>query len=584
MKKLLSIFLAAILIFSGVYAASKYMPEVSAAESPENLITNGGFENVENWSEKGGNGWWWISGAASTSTKRLTDTEHYGESGYSLRLENGTGPDRCWNIFSVKENTNYIVSFKAKFSSISDRAYWCINTEADPENKNTTPIITNKFEVTGEKETFNWVTKACEFNSGNNTSLALVFATYTGTLGYIDDVSVVEVTASDNLIKDGGFEYGKLYWGVDGQNINALSDKWVGNYFKTGEGRTGSSATVEKGYNKYLFTKFDCEANTDYLLTYYAKSAKGIKTVVLPSSYVEGGKKINNIADSNSLVKKNTDDTYAGENTEFTKRELIFNSGNNTELALAFYRVSGSTGNTDNRFDNVSVVKMNKSANVAISTISEGKFAPDSNGYFVPYGSIMNGDTAAKKNADGSFDVSGITEDFTVDYFKAPSENGITTFGVGYKGVTTGYETEKENAAGLQFGSYTESAADGKEFYTLVIRGQDDATVNKLSDSLKTSMVNKYLSWNLGLDDKWGGYTDSASGTKYEIKVVKQSNYMWKNTDGTNLQYAVRLYGDFTDNTELAGKSFSAIGFSKNGNEITFASSFKTASYSSLAN
>ena len=578
MKRTLSIFLAAALVATALFCSGK-IPFVMKAEDV-NLITNGGFEDSNK-------GWTWVD-TKESSSKYVTEEKGY-ESTHSMRLKDGEGGgkgDYCYQEFNVEKNIDYIVSFKAYFEKLDTKkqTQWgIISGSGNTFDTNVTLFAETLQDTTGDT-VFDWVTKAHSFNSGDNDKLRLVFRTYTGTLGYVDDVSVVKVAETDNLIKDGGFEYGKLYWGVDGQNINALSDKWVGNYFKTGEGRTGSSATVEKGYNKYLFTKFDCEANTDYLLTYYAKSAIGIKTVVLPTSYVEGGKKINNIADSNSLVKKNTDDTYAGENTEFTKRELIFNSGNNTELALAFYRVSGSTGNTDNRFDNVSVVKMNKSANVAISTISEGKFAPDSNGYFVPYGSIMNGDTAAKKNADGSFDVSGITEDFTVDYFKAPSENGITTFGVGYKGVTTGYETEKENAAGLQFGSYTESAADGKEFYTLVIRGQDDATVNKLSDSLKTSMVNKYLSWNLGLDDKWGGYTDSASGTKYEIKVVKQSNYMWKNTDGTNLQYAVRLYGDFTDNTELAGKSFSAIGFSKNGNEITFASSFKTASYSSLAN
>ena len=96
-------------------------------------------------------------------------------------------------------------------------------------------------------------------------------------------------------------------------------------------------------------------------------------------------------------------------------------------------------------------------------------------------------------------------------------------------------------------------------------------------------MATVYLNWIAGKEDKdkWGIYTDELSDSKYEIKVVKQSSYIWKNSGGAKLQYAVRLYGDFSG--ELGNRSFSAIGFSRSGDTISFADSFKTASYNELA-
>lgn len=207
------------------------------------------------------------------------------------------------------------------------------------------------------------------------------------------------------------------------------------------------------------------------------------------------------------------------------------------------------------------------------TTLSDGK------DYFIPEGSVFDGSEPVAKNEDGTFDVAG---GYTYRKFAKPAAGGVTTFGVSYKGVTTG-GSDTENMQGIQFGSYTEDNA-GKEFYTLIIRGKDKTAVNALSDELKADMAKVYLNWIAGKEDKdkWGIYTDELSGSKYEIKVVKQSSYIWKNSVGTKLQYAVRLYGDFSS-SELGNKSFSAIGFSRSGNTISFADSFKTASYNELA-
>ena len=195
--------------------------------------------------------------------------------------------------------------------------------------------------------------------------------------------------------------------------------------------------------------------------------------------------------------------------------------------------------------------------------------------YFAPYGGVTDGSgNILEKNYDGSFNVKG-KANINVTYFKKPESGKITTFGTSFKFA------EDIKDGGIQFGSYTEDTAN-KEFYTLIIRGKDESTVAALTDEQKQNMVNAYLNWNTGLQDVWGSYAD---GTEtYEIKVIKQRKYMWKDAaeNNTVLQYAIRLYGDFASGNNSEVK-FSAIGFSKSGDEISFANAFKTAAYGDYA-
>ena len=195
--------------------------------------------------------------------------------------------------------------------------------------------------------------------------------------------------------------------------------------------------------------------------------------------------------------------------------------------------------------------------------------------YFVPYGGATDGSgNILEKNYDGSFNVKG-KANINVTYFKKPESGKITTFGTSFK------IAEDIKDGGIQFGSYTEDTAN-KEFYTLIIRGKDESTVAALTDEQKQNMVNAYLNWNTGLQDVWGSYAD---GTEtYEIKVIKQRKYMWKDAaeNNTVLQYAIRLYGDFASGNNSEVK-FSAIGFSKSGDDISFANAFKTAAYGDYA-
>ena len=211
---------------------------------------------------------------------------------------------------------------------------------------------------------------------------------------------------------------------------------------------------------------------------------------------------------------------------------------------------------------------------------SETATLTDDNDYFIPYGSVLNADgTPAEKDTDGKFNVACGA---IYRKFAKPASNGITTFGVSYKA------NEDTTKNGIQFGSYTESVKD-KEFYTLIIRGSDETTVNAFSDEELQYMATTYMQKNPNFNDKWIKlYKNSADETAKTNwiagKVIRQKNYMWKDaeTDNTKLQYAVRLYGDYSGANGTV--NFSAIGFSKSGDTVSFADSFKTASYNGLAN
>ena len=251
-----------------------------------------------------------------------------------------------------------------------------------------------------------------------------------------------------------------------------------------------------------------------------------------------------------------------------------------TELSTEYIGgyISLMLGHSYSRFRNMHITEIEYDSfteNVNVADGSENWTPENSDKYFVPYGGAAdeNGNIL-EKNYDGSFNVKG-KANINVTYFKKPESGKITTFGTSFK------LAEDIKDGGIQFGSYTEDTAN-KEFYTLIIRGKDESTVAALTDEQKQNMVNAYLNWNTGLQDVWGSYAD---GTEtYEIKVIKQRKYMWKDAaeNNTVLQYAIRLYGDFASGNNSEVK-FSAIGFSKSGDEISFANAFKTAAYGDYA-
>ena len=83
--------------------------------------------------------------------------------------------------------------------------------------------------------------------------------------------------------------------------------------------------------------------------------------------------------------------------------------------------------------------------------------------------------------------------------------------------------------------------------------------------------INKYNS-ELTNPSKWAKVSDGHNS--YSIKVVKQTKNMFSN--GTKLEYAVRLIGDYSEDTNI----YAAKGFNISDDTVSFADNFKTAAYS----
>lgn len=455
-----------------------------------------------------------------------------------------------------------------------------INFANDKDNKNLKFV--SSFELTEETSVFLGIA----FIGDNKTDYA-----------YLDNIKV-SVADTDELLTNGNFEYGSLYGYTYsyGTNNPTAADRIT---VSDGKAHIPARTTVGGAYGRFLNQAVELEAG-DYIFSFDADITygtavgnvyfavgdsleSGLERVLTSAigtssaSFTVNGnanavKYYNNIGKTGAFKLENTDCNISGNAkiylTLAEKKTVYFSVGiNDTNTTADVYNLS--LKKTDN-----SKIELTEVPATGMFTASR---TMDEN-YFIPYGGASASDgTILSKDKAGWFNtVSYKNQAINTAYLKKPSADGITTFGASYKA------DEDTTKNGLQFGSYTESVVN-KEFYTLIIRGSNEAQVNALTTEQKTAMVNKYLTWNSALADKWGKLT--VDGTKYEIKVVKQRNYMWKDadTDNTKLQYAVRLYGAYTEGTN-GNINFSAIGFSKSGNTVSFADSFKTASYNGLKN
>lgn len=413
-----------------------------------------------------------------------------------------------------------------------------------------------------------------------------------GTTAYIDNIFLLKVD-SDELLTNGNFEYGSLYgytYSYGTKNPTATDRITVSNGKAHIPARVGNNAygrflnqAVELEAGDYVFS-FDADLTYTASGTFYF-AAGDIDSYerIINEGAIKTSSAVFTVGGNSAELKyyNNVDKTgafsIARSNTALSGNAKIYLTV--TENKTVYFSMGINDANTTADIYNLSLKKL-KDSRVSLREVpTTGMFnasrTMDEN-YFIPYGGAVADDgTVLTKDQAGWFNtVSYKNTAINTVYFKKPSADGITTFGASFKA------DEDKTKNGIQFGSYTESV-NNKEFYTLVIRGNDEAAVNALTTEQKTELVNKYLNWNSELADKWGKCT--VDGTAYVIKVVKQKNYMWKDadTDNTKLQYAVRLYGDYSgDNGNVV---FSAIGFSKSGDTVSFADSFKTASYNGLA-
>ena len=461
-----------------------------------------------------------------------------------------------------------------------------------PEIKNYGDKTGNAFAVkpTGENDHVGGKL-AIDFNiTTEQTVCVSIGINATTASAYIDNLELVKVNVQDTGLVNGDFESGDLTGylpAIGTHNVSVVDTPKDGHSvtlngsaaYLSGRGNGGTDSgflTTEKitlPAGSYVWT-FDVDLVSGDTVNEFIY---GVYTGLLYGNRGYGSGL--SIGCSANTVK--TDDRFTvvgtANSTVHKKLSVTFNLTKETGVYLSFGFNDTSVG-TVAYVDNLKLSKA--SVDGGNTTVDGSSFTPEEkDGYFVPYGSVVDSNNnKLVKNADGSFSVSD-DKNISFTYFKTSVAGGITTFGVSKK-EKTGEGNTPEEKAGIQFGSYTENAKD-KKFYTLIIRGADESKVNKLTYGQKNDMVNTYLSWIADKENKdlWGKYT-KISGETYVIKVVEQQKYMWKNSDGSKLQYAVRLYGDYSDSN--ADVNFSAIGFSMSGNTVGFADSFKTASYSNF--
>ena len=216
-------------------------------------------------------------------------------------------------------------------------------------------------------------------------------------------------------------------------------------------------------------------------------------------------------------------------------------------------------------------IELKKTSVEETATVSSAIFTPaEKEGYFVPNGAVTDSTgNLLEKNSDGSFKV-GNNNNLTVKYFLNPVKNNVSTFGVSFREA----DSAKNLQAGIQFGTYAEDV-NGKEFYTLIIKNGNSNRFNMLTEDVQAKIVKAYINkYNSELTNpsKWAKVSDGHNS--YSVKVVKQTKNMFSN--GTKLEYAVRLIGDYSEDTNV----YAAKGFAISNDNVYFADNFKTAAYS----
>lgn len=162
-------------------------------------------------------------------------------------------------------------------------------------------------------------------------------------------------------------------------------------------------------------------------------------------------------------------------------------------------------------------------------------------GCFIPFGSVYDANnTFVKKDGNGKFTVSAGT---TYQQFAIPYD--ITTFGVSDK------FTASNNKNNLQFGTYANNY-NNSNYGTMLILGDFNTAANYVREKSGWS-VKKLLSTVSNAFDENNIKTDGSeylpvvckdsNGNKVELKVIKvlQTKYLWKNTDESACEYALRV-------------------------------------------
>lgn len=163
--------------------------ELSRPKAGANLITNGGFEN-------NGSGWR-ITGNGSFTN--YSGTPYAGS--YCGLLPSNSSNASVYQLVTLEKNTDYIVKAKVQFGAVGSQAFVAIKS---PSVENLNPSI-EKTITCEEGEAWVYKDVTFEFNSGNNTNVALTFLKWTEDSSspiykaqvYIDEVSLSKVVSEE---------------------------------------------------------------------------------------------------------------------------------------------------------------------------------------------------------------------------------------------------------------------------------------------------------------------------------------------------------------------------------------------------
>jgi len=323
---------------------------MSVTAATTNLIANGDFEsgNYTGWTKNG-----------MTPTVSA-DAAHSGDYGVHLY---GTNAWASFNQYiTLEPSTTYHISFWYKSGTDAT-----ISTGFEVKTKNdsgsysdkTTFLTTGGQSLSASKSTTTWTQVQSVFTTKDSGDMSHLFTFYRGNgtsdaanpaSVYLDDIVLTKLEGgSSNMLLNGGFESTLDPWTQytsSSQNMSISTDAYAG----------ANSVVIPFVARSLTVSQVvDVEPNTDYVVTFYYKSLDSASKNILFGAYdltaANNGSGVGDLASAAATLKI--------ANTEWTQGAYVFNSGENTQVRMAFSG-SSSTNPTNRKAMLVDEVVMSK--------------------------------------------------------------------------------------------------------------------------------------------------------------------------------------------------------------------------------
>ena len=308
---------------------SMYLDDVQIYET--SLVINGGLEYGKlGWGAQ-------YNGIDTIEDSKISTTEYHS----GTTSATATGYSYVSTVFNAKPNTDYVISFWLK--STGTMQFRLSDGPTANKGWNSVTAVEGMGEkVIGAKA--DWTRQVYFFNSGDITTgkIGVIFrdASNSGRF-YVDDV---EVSENSGIVKNGGLEYGKSYWGAQYNGIDTIEDAKI----STTEFHSGTTSATASGYS-YVSTVFDAEANTDYIISFWLKSTGTMQFRL--SDGPTANKGWNSVTAVDGMGEN-----VINAKADWTKVSYQFNSGAITTGKIgAIFR--GATSNGTIYVDDVEVIK-----------------------------------------------------------------------------------------------------------------------------------------------------------------------------------------------------------------------------------